>query len=33
MQTNTRLVQNISHAYKSGTNLGCKSDSLCFSTG
>ena len=33
VQTDTWLIQNISHTHKTGTDLRRKPDSLCFSTG
>ena len=32
VQTDTWLIQNISHTHKTGTDLGSKTDSLCFPT-
>ena len=32
MQSDTRLIQNVRHTNQTGTNLGCQTDTLCFST-
>ena len=33
MKANARLIKNIAHAHKSGTNLRCQTDTLCFPAG
>ena len=33
VQTDTGLIQDIAHAYQSGTDLGRQADTLCFTTG